>query len=255
MQSRWHLAGKSGQNTKLLIARTVAALALFVLASEVLYVQEYNFRTLGAAEGLNNLAVQKIYQDGVGFIWVSTENGIFRYDGERFQAFGPQQGISSSSGAAFGDDPDGSLSVGGDFRLYKLSGNRFERLPGNLGTVSWAQGIQSDGKGDTFSGLPDRVLLAIQKDLDGNLGVRARNASVFMLPAGCAKFRRPDAPIPGSAMGHVASDADGRLLITSHDGLLIRDEKGWQKIETGPSACAESSTPLSKTDSARCGLG
>ena len=287
-----------GQNTKLLIARTVAALALFVLASEVLYAQEYNFRTLGTAEGLSNLAVQKIYQDGVGFIWVSTENGIFRYDGERFEAFGPQQGIPSSSGAAFGDAPDGSLLVGGDFGLYKLSGNRFERLPGSLGTVSWAQGIQSDGKGHTFigtesglvelysepgrsgfamrefpqvpgtsgpgaygiladgdslwygcgnelcrmdrdgttvfgrrSGLPDRVLLAIQKDPDGNLWVRARNAGVFMLPAGCAKFRRPDAPIPGGAMGHLATDADGRLLIMSHDGLLIRDEKGWQKID------------------------
>ena len=271
---------------------------LLVLTSCALCAQEYNFRNFGINEGLSNLAVRQIYQDHVGFIWVSTENGIFRYDGERFESFGPEQGIPSTSGAAFGDAPDGSLLVGGDFGLYQLSGNRFEKLPVTFKTVSWAQGIQSDGKGHTFigtdsglaelyseagqngfavrefpqapgtsgpgtygvsvdgdilwygcgdevcrmdrdgttvfgrdSGLPDRNWLAIRKDHDGNLWVRARNAGVFVLPAGQTKFRRPDAPIPGSAMGHIRTDADGRILIPSNDGLLIRDEKGWQKID------------------------
>ena len=81
------------------------------------------------------------------------------------------------------------------------------------------------------SGLPDRVWLAIQKDRDGNLWVRAKNAGVFVLPVGQTRFRRPDAPIPGSAMGRVATDAEGRILLPSPDGLLIRDEKGWQKID------------------------
>ena len=272
--------------------------ALLVLTSGVLCAQEYNFRNFGVTEGLSNLAIRQIYQDRVGFIWVSTENGIFRYDGERFESFGPEQGIPSTSGAAFGDAPDGSLLVGGDFGLYQLSGNRFEKLAVAFKTVSWAQGIQSDGKGHTFigtdsglvelysepgkngfevrriprapgtsgpgaygvsvdgdilwygcgeqlcridrngatifgrdSGLPDRNWLAIQKDHDGNLWVRARNAGVFVLPAGQTRFRRPDAPIPGSAMGHIRTDADGRILIPSPDGLLIRDEKGWQKID------------------------
>ncbi len=260
--------------------------------------QEYNFRNFGVTEGLNNLAIRRIYQDHVGFIWVSTENGIFRYDGERFEGFGPEQGIPSTSGAAFGDAPDGSLLVGGDFGLYQLAGNHFEKLPVVFKTVSWAQGIQSDGKGHTFigtdsglvelysesgqdgfavrsfpqapgtsgpgaygvsvdgdvlwygcgeelcrmdrdrttvfgreSGLPDRAWLVIQKDHDGNLWVRAKNAGVFVLPVGQTRFRRPDASVPGSAMGHVATDAEGRILIPTPDGLLIRDEKGWQKVD------------------------
>jgi len=260
--------------------------------------QEYNFRNFGVTEGLNNLAVRRIYQDRVGFIWVSTENGIFRYDGERFEAFGPQQGIPLNTGAAFGDAPDGSLLVGGDFGLYQLSGNHFEKLSFAFKTINWVQGIQSDGKEHTFigtdsglvqlysepghdgfavrrfpqapgtsgpgaygvavdgdalwygcgqelcrmdrdrttvfgrdSGLPERVWLEIKKDRGGNLWVRAKNAGVFELLAGQTRFRRPDAPIPGSEMGRVASDADGRILILSPDGLLIRDEKGWQKLD------------------------
>ena len=276
--------------------RRMAVSAVLVLAG-VLHGQEYNFRNFGVTDGLNNLAVRQVYQDRVGFIWVSTENGLFRYDGERFEAFGPEQGIPSTSGAAFGEAPDGSLLVGGNFGLYQLSGTRFEKLPGAFKTVSWAQGIQSDGKGHTFigtdsglvelysepgrdgfavrrlpqapgtsgadaygilvdgdvlwygcgeqlcrmerggttvfgrdSGLPDRALLTIQKDRDGDLWVRARNAGVFVLPAGQARFRRPDAPISGISMG-IAADAEGRILILLPDGLLIRDEKGWQKID------------------------
>ena len=59
--------------------------------------QEYSFRTFGNAEGLANLAVRQIYQDRGGFLWVSTENGIFRYDGDRFESFGPAQGIPATS--------------------------------------------------------------------------------------------------------------------------------------------------------------
>lgn len=278
--------------------RRVDVYALLILACGVLSAQEYNFGNFGVTEGLDNLAVREIYQDRVGFIWVSTENGIFRYDGERFEAFGSERGLPSTSGAAFGDAPNGSLLVGGDFGLYQLSGNRFEKLPGAFTTISWAQGIQADGKGHTFlgtgsglmelysepghdvfsvrtfpqvpgtsgpgaygilvdgdilwygcgtelcrqdrdktivfgrdSGLPDRAWLAIRKDGDGNLWVRAKDAGVFVLPAGKSRFRRPDAPIPGSELGLVATDAEGRILIPSPDGLLIRDGKSWQKID------------------------
>jgi serine/threonine protein kinase len=72
----------------------VRVFALLLLTSVILCAQEYNFRNFGVTEGLSNLAVRQIYQDRVGFIWVSTENGIFRYDGERFQSFGPEQGHS-----------------------------------------------------------------------------------------------------------------------------------------------------------------
>src|SRR5665213_3186991 len=101
-----------------MIARTNACLlAILTLGSLALCAQEYSFRYFGITEGLNNLAVRNIYQDRNGFIWASTENGIFRYDGERFEAFGPAQGIPSTSAAAFGDAPDGSLLVGGNFGL------------------------------------------------------------------------------------------------------------------------------------------
>jgi ligand-binding sensor domain-containing protein len=127
-------------------------LALVLLASGLLCAQEYSFRSLGTADGLRNLAVRRIFQDRVGFLWVSTENGIFRYDGDRFESFGAAQGVPSNSGAAFGDAPDGSLLIGGGFGLYRHTGNRFEKVPTAFKTINWAQGIQADGKGHTYLG-------------------------------------------------------------------------------------------------------
>ena len=92
------------------------------MAGRALCAQEYSFRSFGVTEGLTNLSIRRIYQDRVGFIWVSTENGIFRCDGDRFEAFGASQGMPSNSGSAFGEAPDGSLLVGGDFGLGICTG-------------------------------------------------------------------------------------------------------------------------------------
>jgi diguanylate cyclase (GGDEF)-like protein len=125
---------------------------LLAVAGGPLCAQEYSFRTFGNAEGLEDLAVRQIYQDRAGFLWVSTEEGIYCFDGERFEAFGPMRGMPPNSVAAFGEAPDGSLLVGGDFGLYRLLGNRFEKVAAPFKTISWAQGIQSDRKGHTYLG-------------------------------------------------------------------------------------------------------
>ncbi|MGP8251319.1 MAG: diguanylate cyclase domain-containing protein [Terracidiphilus sp.] len=122
--------------------------ALF--AGATLSAQEYSFRYLGAAEGLNNLAVREIFQGQQGFIWVNTENGIFRYDGDHFEYFGPSEGIPLALDVSFGDAPDGSLLVGAQFGLYRLIGNRFSQVAGSFSSVSETEGIQADGKGHTW---------------------------------------------------------------------------------------------------------
>jgi diguanylate cyclase (GGDEF)-like protein len=125
------------------------ALLLWLVCAS-LWAQEYSFHPFGNADGLSNLMVRRIYQDRVGFLWVSTENGVFRFDGKRFELFGLEKGLPPSSEVAFGDAPDGSLLVGGVIGLYQLRGSRFEKLVGAFKTVNWSQGIDSDGKGRTY---------------------------------------------------------------------------------------------------------
>ncbi len=62
------------------LRRAVAfVLPLLTLAGGALCGQEYGFRNLGTEEVLNNLAILRIDEDRAGFLWESTEDGIFRY--------------------------------------------------------------------------------------------------------------------------------------------------------------------------------
>jgi len=44
--------------------------------------QEYNYRSF--TRGLGNLTVNSLIQDQTGYLWVGTENGLFRFDGTQF---------------------------------------------------------------------------------------------------------------------------------------------------------------------------
>jgi diguanylate cyclase (GGDEF)-like protein len=144
------------------------ALALMLLVCCALRAQEYSFRVFGVAEGLSNLSVRTVYQDRVGFLWVATVNGYFRFDGERFEAFGAAQGVPNSPGTSFGDAPDGSLLAGGSFGLLRLRGNRFEKVTGPFKSVGELQGIQSDGKGHTYLNTEHGlVVLSMEPGKDG----------------------------------------------------------------------------------------
>ena len=125
-------------------------LAVLVFTSHGI-AQQYSFRAYGLEQGLTNLGIKSLHQDKLGFLWVSTEDGVFRYDGERFQSVGEKDGIPPTSGVAFGEAPDGSLLLGGDIGLFRRVRSHFERvrMPGAK-TVSWYSGIQSDGRGTTW---------------------------------------------------------------------------------------------------------
>src|SRR5579884_3903605 len=90
--------------------------------------QRYSFRTYAQAEGLADLNPQCMLQDHTGFIWVGTQNGLFRYDGIHFDAFNVSEGLPGAQIVALYETPDGSLIVGTSSGLARLAGNRFEAI-------------------------------------------------------------------------------------------------------------------------------
>jgi len=157
--------GAPGTITKL--ARTLLLASLLFAGG--LVAQEYRFQSFGVEKGLTNLEVRNLFQDSRGFLWVSTQEGVFRYDGDRFQAFAEDAGLPISSAVAFGELPDGSLLVGGGIGLYRFSGSRFDKvqLPGAQ-SVAWLGGIRSDGRGHTYLAA-DNGLIAVALDSAGRM--------------------------------------------------------------------------------------
>ena len=50
--------------------------------------QQMPLRYFGQQEGLANLSVTTLAQDRPGYLWAGPENGLYRFDGHRFQQYG-----------------------------------------------------------------------------------------------------------------------------------------------------------------------
>lgn len=53
----------------------------------------YGFRSFGSDHGLSNTTVNAVAQDGEGYLWVGTEDGLFRLEGGQFRRFGAEDGL------------------------------------------------------------------------------------------------------------------------------------------------------------------
>ena len=65
------------------------------LAALVCHAQRYSFQEY--TEGLGNLNVISVAQDRTGFLWVGTENGLYRYDGHQFRRYDAGDGMTASA--------------------------------------------------------------------------------------------------------------------------------------------------------------
>src|ERR1700722_2554789 len=107
-------------------SRMLLAAVLAWACASTLFAQRYNFKFYGEEEGLQNLAVQVVLQDHAGFLWVGTQNGLFRYDGSRFTAFGRADGLPAVRIDSLHEAFDGTLWVGTPVGLARRQGERFE---------------------------------------------------------------------------------------------------------------------------------
>ncbi|RLD04357.1 MAG: hypothetical protein DRI32_05800 [Chloroflexi bacterium] len=57
---------------------------LFLILSNYTYSQELTYQKYIVADGLPQTQVMQILQDGKGYIWLATKNGISRFDGIEF---------------------------------------------------------------------------------------------------------------------------------------------------------------------------
>jgi signal transduction histidine kinase/ligand-binding sensor domain-containing protein/ActR/RegA family two-component response regulator len=108
-------------------------LSFILAAAPCLFAQRYGFQYYGKEQGLTNLTAGSILQDRTGYLWVGTQNGLFRYDGYQFLRFGMEDGLPSSSVESLHESRDGTLWVGTTTGLAKridtgFEQSRFERI-------------------------------------------------------------------------------------------------------------------------------
>jgi len=104
---------------------SIRVLACLLVFSAALQAQQYVFRSFRQAEGLNNLAVNALARDRSGFLWLATENGVYRFLGSGFQRYGAEQGVAELDTLDVVADPEGTIWLATEGNLYHWDGQRF----------------------------------------------------------------------------------------------------------------------------------
>jgi len=134
-------------------ARLLATLLLALPAQA----QVYSFQTFDFESGLMNLAVESMFQDREGFLWVGTQNGLYRYDGRGFTEFRETAGLPAAFILSLNQSLDGTLWVGTQKGLWRRAGSRFVQviIAGlERQKVNGAGGLACDLRGRVYAATP-----------------------------------------------------------------------------------------------------
>ncbi|WP_236905302.1 ligand-binding sensor domain-containing protein [Collimonas arenae] len=119
--------------------------------------QQLPLRYYSQSDGLTNMAVNALAQEPGGYLWIGTQNGLFRYDGARFQRFELRQGLPTPFVSTLHVDGSGRLWVGTSEGLYLWQGQRFVSMQFQNVQFKFYQG-------QTFATLGPHRLLVISGD-------------------------------------------------------------------------------------------
>ncbi|WP_263373902.1 diguanylate cyclase [Granulicella aggregans] len=135
----------------------ILLLAMLLCESMFAWSQEYVYRAFRQPQGLEDLSLNALATDPQGFLWVATENGLYRFLGSSFHRYGTAEGILEQNVKAVFFGPDGSLWAGTDENLYRWNGRSFGLASTN--------GIQVSHANDIAAGSPGELLVLSKGNL------------------------------------------------------------------------------------------
>ena len=173
------------------------------------------FQTIAQDAELPNAAIPtSMSQDGNGFLWIGTQNGLARWDGYSFRIYKPEANVPGTLPATYittlHTDPQGRLWIGtraGGLARYDSRQDNFVLYPAGPGGLSHVGivALADDGKGGLW--------VATQSALD-HLDVRSGSVS---------HLRHTDADpesIPSEPIQAMLRDRDGVLWVGTSRGLV-----------------------------------
>ena len=204
--------------------------------------QHWSFQEYGADQGLTNPTILGLHQDRQGFLWASTEGGLFRYDGDRFRALASDSAVNNRNTNSIHTSLDGQLWTASSAGLFRWNAGAFLPVPAFKGAdLESGQAIASDTANlyvASESGLRSLPLhggsprLVSQKS---SYSVLAASDGAIWFTCGsllCSwkdgyeQEWGSDRGVIGGPWQSIAEDAAGRLWIRSSEQVLMRESPG-----------------------------
>jgi streptogramin lyase len=176
------------------------------------------FERIGSRQGLPS-DIKFIHQDKLGFLWIASSSGLFRYDGHRFKVYknspGDPNGLSSNFVVMLCESRSGSLwaiAEDGWLHLYDAATDRFRRFKLHF----------ENGDNDVYIHVQCLV-----EDQQGVLWVGSAKSGLCRLDQSTGKLTRQPLQ-PGRTdenVNAILEDAKGNLWVTG-EGLFCLKPSG-----------------------------
>ena len=193
------------------------------------------WRTYSMADGLTGMRVEHIAEDIEGYLWFATwDNGVSRFDGDKFQNFTRQDGLVNDS-------------------VYFIQEDSQNRLWfGTLNGVCWYDGTDFHHLED--EGIAGRAVQFIYEDREGRiwcgghrtLGYYDGTAYHDLIPLYLKHYALPPAPEWSDQCRGIAQDPEGQMwfgfdYLIRFDGQSFHryeEKEGFPKGDTGYTVAA-----------------
>ena len=227
------------------------------------------FRSYRATQGLTNEFVRAIFESLDGVLWVGTDDGLFRLEGERLVRVDGTGRIPALAVHAIRGDRAGNVWVGGstvlsihgaDCREYHLEGGSASRVKSILETADGAiwvgtvSGLQRMPRAARESGRFERVLevsstvRTLQEDRGGMLWIGTIGDGLLRYWNGrFTHVNAPDNP-PSSTVLAIFEDGEQNIWAGMQTGLLRMSPAAMSTFPLPDTANADFGTVYSDPD-------
>ncbi|MDM8515077.1 ATP-binding protein [Desulfobacterales bacterium HSG16] len=147
---------------KMLLSVFILFTLIFSSSLKAGNINDLHFISYGKNEGLTAKDITDIYQDNKGYLWVATNNGIWKYNGSRFyQTISKKDGLSSNTVLSLFVDSSGVFWAGTPNGLNKIINGKVEKVLGK-GKYVEVSGIEDENKNLWY--VFDKYLVKIKND-------------------------------------------------------------------------------------------
>lgn len=165
-------------------------------------ITQYVHKAWGGESGLPESSVMAVAQTADSYLWLGTENGLFRFDGSTFSAFDrlntPELGDNSIT--ALHVDRNGVLWIGTAGRgIVQWKNGKFDRPEGQQRSSDSITGFYENASGQIWAGT------------DGN--------GVVVFSGAASKRYTTSSGLPDNSVFAVAGNAEGQLWLATQAGI------------------------------------
>ncbi len=210
--------------------KRILSLLLTMSCFSALFAQQEDikFGRLSTHDGLSHNIVTDIIQDGRGFMWFATQDGLNRYDGYNFIRFKPNPfdsvSLSNNRITSLVYDPRGFIWIGTStgLNIYNISSNEFVSLANVAGaslaaSKLYIQSLCRDSIGYIWVGMRDGGLSRIALTSEKLESIEVKHF---------VNRKKDEGTIPSNNITSIIQDASGFLWIGTDKGLCYYDAKG-----------------------------